>query len=455
MKINRSIFKAYDIRGLVDKDLSPEFAYHLGKAFATLRMREEGRGELTFVIARDMRLSSEGYQKELMRGINELGCNVKDIGFASAPTFYYSIDALKSDGGVIVTASHNPGTYNGFKPSRPHAAVLGGPTGILDLADLMESDDYMAVAEKPGEIEQVDGMTKAAVKMQIDFIGAEDFSDVKAIADTANGMGALYLDELFTQGGMEAERMYFELDGNFPNHEANPKVLENLVDIQERMRAGDFDLGIATDGDGDRVFLLDEKGDLVDPWYVHGIVAQEILRKHPGAKIVRDIRPARIINEMVEDAGGEVLLVCAGSPMIKKEIRDKGALFGGESSGHFMYAFKEGAFEGPVSVIAAFLARMKREGKPLSEIIAPYRIYDHSGEHNFEVENKEEALERLKNAFADGEVNEMDGVSVTFPDFWFNARPSNTEPLLRLNLEAVDEKTMKEKLAEVRRIIEG
>lgn len=457
MEFNTKIFKAYDIRGLLKEDeVTNQLAYHLGKAYVTFLKKETGNEKLLVTVGRDMRETSPILQKELMRGLTEMGANVRDIGLVSTPTFYYGVGETKADGGIMVSASHNPADYNGFKLTRAEAVPISGDTGIRELADLIVNEAYDAPAAEPGVIETIEGISERAANMQLDYVGAFDVPKIKIAADSSNGMGAEYLDEVFRQLGLEdVDRLFWDFDGTFPNHHADPLKEENRVDIEARVKEIGADLGIVTDGDGDRIFFIDNTGKTIDPAIVRGILAEEVLRDHPGAKIGRDIRPGRVTDDMIKEAGGVPVMTRVGHSLIKEQMRKEDLAFAGESSGHFYYRFENGIYDGPVAAVAQILKKISEAGKPISEIIAPYNRYAHSSEINFRVDYKQAAMDRLKEKFADGELSELDGITITFDDFWFNVRPSNTEPVLRLNLEAVDEETMQKRRDEVAAVIQS
>lgn len=454
MTIPRHIFKTYDIRGLVDKDITPEFAYNLGRAFATFIRREIGGEAPTIAVGYDMRPSSIPYEAELVKGLVAQGARVIRMGLLSTPGFYFGVSDVDADGGIQVSASHNPAAYNGFKMVRARSVAISGETGIQTIADIMEQEDF-DVVEEAGEVEEVERVAERQVAAEIEFSEINELPKFKLVADSANGMGAQYLDLAFNKYEFDVTRMFWVLDGTFPNHEADPFKAENTEAICHKVKEAGADIGITTDGDGDRIFFVDDKGEVVEPAIVRGLVAQAMLRRFPGATICYDIRPGKITEDMIRAAGGKPVVTRVGHALIKEAMAKTGAVFAGESSGHFYMSMPEGVYEAPVATMLIMMSEVARQGKKLSEIVAPLRKYSHSGEINFKVEDKIGAVARLKQHFADGEQSELDGLLVTYPTFWFNVRASNTEPLLRLNLEAVDEQTMSEKRDEVARIIDG
>ena len=445
MSFPRHIFKAYDIRGLVEEEITESLAKQIGLAYAKLRRQEVDGDSFRVAVGRDMRPSSIVLQRALMEGLVEAGVQVLDIGLVSTPAFYFGVGHLKADGGIMVSASHNPAEYNGFKLTREMAIPVAGDTGISQMADLIANDDLAVGEVTPGSVEVVDGIVEKAVEAEMVHAGEHALRPMKIVADTANGMGAQFLDVLFDRIEADVTRLYWEFDGTFPNHEADPFKVENTEVLREKVVELGADIGIATDGDGDRIFFIDNKGEMVNPAIVRGLLAQIVLKDAPGATICYDIRPGKITRDMIEEAGGVPSVTRVGHSLIKAQMRREGAVFGGESSGHTFYAFETGVYEGPVTATMQMLQEMTRQEKPLSEIVAPLDRYAHSGEINFRVEDKEAMIAKIKAAYEDGFVTDIDGVTFEYESFWFNVRPSNTESKLRLNLEAVDEAVMIEK----------
>lgn len=352
----------------------------------------------------------------------------------------------------MVSASHNPAPYNGFKMTRAQAVPISGDTGIQEIADLVERHLVESVEydlSTRGTIQQITGIPELSAKAEFAYVGAHPIKKMKIVADTANGMGAQYLDVLFKLVEADVTRMFWDFDGSFPNHEADPFKEENTEAIREKVMELGADLGITTDGDGDRIFFVDDKGRLVTPAVLRGLLAQIVLRDHPGATICYDIRPGKITQDMILEAGGKPSVTRVGHSLIKEQMRSVGAVFGGESSGHFFYTFPTGVYEGPVTVATQILQEITRRGMKFSEIVEPLERYVHSGEINFVVGDKDEMMHKLKEKFSDGELSTLDGITITYPDFWFNVRASNTESKLRLNLEAVDRATMEAQRDEI------
>lgn len=454
MEIPRHIFKAYDIRGIAGTEITPILAESLGRAYVTWLKKTSSKESLTIVVARDMRDTSQEYQAALTKGLTESGADVIDIGLASTPAFYFGVGHLKADGGIQVTASHNPAQYNGFKLVGENASPIGGDTGINDIADVIESESYTQ-SDVTGSMREEPGIPEKHVDHEIAFAGEGELKPFKIVADPGNGLGAQYLEILFEKLGIEITKLFWELDGTFPNHESNPFKDENVVDIKAKVKELGADLGIATDGDGDRVFFIDNEGEVVEPAMVRGILAQRMLERNPGATICYDVRPGKITKDMIEEAGGVPVVTRVGHSLIKAHMKEVDAVYGGESSGHFFYKFDTGIYEGPVVVIVHMLQELSKSRKTLAEFVEPLKRYVHSGEINFEVEDKQGMMDALKKHFSEGALDEQDGITITFKDFWFNVRPSNTEPVLRLNLEAVDRETMETRRDEINALIEA
>ncbi len=450
MPFPRHIFKKYDIRGLVNVEITDDLAENIGVAFADFRSHELGGKPFVCVVGRDMRESSVHLQEALIRGLTEQGVHVLDVGLVSTPAFYFSVGHLKADAGIMVSASHNPAEYNGFKLTREMAIPVSGETGIEEIAQMVEAMtvDVFSHPRKDVNslIQTIKNIPVLSANAEFEHAGSHPIKHLKIVADAANGMGAQYLDEWFKHIDADVTRMYWEFDGSFPNHEADPFKEENTTALQAKVLEVGADIGIATDGDGDRIFFVDEKGERAEPAVIRGLLAQIVLRDHPGATICYDIRPGKVTLDMIMEAGGIPSMTRVGHSLIKEHMRQVGAPFGGESSGHFFYAFSTGVYEGPVTVATQVLQEITRMQKSFSEIVHPLQSrYVHSGEISFTVSDKDAVIAKLKEQFKDGELNELDGILITYPDYWFSVRYSNTEPKLRLNLEAVDRKTMEEK----------
>jgi phosphomannomutase len=448
-----SIFKAYDIRGIYGSELTEDIAYKTARAYAQMRKNELQKEDISIVVGRDMRLSSPSLNEAVIRGLVDQGADVIDIGLASTPTFYFAVCHLQADGGMIVSASHNPKEYNGIKITRQNAVPFGAGTGMEELKTAVENFVASEPARK-GNVKRYDGAVLEQVKYEERGIDLSKIKKFKIVADTANAMGADYLERLFADlPQVDLVKMNFELDGTFPAHQADPFQDENVADLKKKVLAENADLGIATDGDGDRIFFIDNEGNMLEPAILRGIMAKIFLRENPGATICYDIRPGKITEDMILESGGIPSVTRVGHSLIKKQMIETGAVFGGESSGHFFVKFPHGVYEAPMVVILKLLEELTETGLLLADYARPLKRYFHSGEINFKGANKEKVFARLKEKYRDAEINDLDGLTFTYPDFWFNTRGSNTEALVRLNLEARSEEIMKEKTKEVSEII--
>jgi phosphomannomutase len=458
MPTNRNIFKAYDIRGIYGTALDEDTAYRLGFAYKKLReqdglpRRQAGQtGPLQIVVAMDARTSSAGLKEALVRGLTESGLDVVDIGLASTPTFYFAVANFGYDGGIMVSASHNPAQYNGFKMTRQKATPISGETGIEFIRDQIVENKFTK-ADQSGSVETKTDVLTAQIEHDFKFVDVSKIKPLKVAVDTANGMGVQYIEAMFAKLPCELIPMYFELDGRFPNHEADPLKEENMQDLQKKVLEEKADIGISTDGDGDRIFFVDDEGKTIEQSIIRGILAKIFLREKPGAKIAYDIRPGRITRDMIEENGGIPIVTRVGHSLIKEQALKEGAYFAGESSGHFFLNMDIGCFEVPVIVALKLLEEFSQSDQKVSEYIKPLQRYFHSGEINSEAD-KDAVFPKLEEKYKDAEINKMDGITVTYPDFWFNVRGSNTEPKLRLNLEARTQELMQQKRDEVLAII--
>jgi phosphomannomutase len=421
------VFKAYDIRGTYPDQIDEKLAEKIGFAIATfLKAR-------TLVVGRDMRLSSPAVAAAAIEGARRAGADVLSIGLASTPMAYFGIGSLGADGGFNVTASHNPAQYTGFKICREDAIPLSGETGIQEIERIVgELPDTLPAAAKPGRLEERD-IRGSYLEHVMSFAGP--IRPMKVVVDTANGMGGLMLPEILDHLPLEATPLYFELDGSFPNHEADPLKARNLRDLIARMGETGAELGIAFDGDADRCMFVDETGTPVGADLITALVAPEILKKYPGAGVVYDLRSSRVVPETIARAGGRPIRERVGHSFIKATMRRENGKFGGELSGHFYFADNYYSDSGEIAMLMV-LGVLSASGKPMSRLIAPLQRTVRSGEINFRVDSTEAKIRALADAFSDAEIDYKDGITIQYPDWWCNVRPSNTEPLLRLNLEA-------------------
>lgn len=454
MQVNPNIFKAYDIRGIYGQDFDEKMAYDLGLAYGQMRAQELNfKTNIKIVAGADMRLSSPLLLENLIAGLRDSGAEIIDIGLASTPTFYFSVAHYNYDGGILVSASHNPKEYNGFKLVRAKAAPISKETGIFTLRDMVLTGG-LKKSEHVGSVTKQAGVLSAQVKHDLAYADLSKIKPFKIVIDPANSMGATYFDELFKYAPGEIIKMNWELDGTFPAHEADPFKEENIHSLGEKVLATGADLGIATDGDGDRIFFVDNAGRPVEPGITRAILCKIFLRENPGAKIAYDIRPGRITLDTIMENGGTPIVTRVGHSLIKEKALAEGAVFAGESSGHFFLNMgADGCYEVPLIVTLKILAELSQSHLTFADYIKPYQRYAHSGEINSRVADVDGKIKEIKEKYSNGEQNDLDGITIEYPDFWFNVRPSNTEPLLRLNLEAKTKELMEKKRDEILEII--
>ena len=445
------IFKAYDIRGIYPDQIDEQAIYKISKAFYKFLVNETGKQKLKIGIGRDMRLSSPSLVKNAIKGLVDSGADVIDFGLASTPVFYYGVGKYECDGGMQISASHNPKEYNGIKMVRKDSYPISLEDGLDIIRDLaLKEKKEIEITNQNVSIIRKD-ITEEFIDYSLKFYNFT-IKPLKIVADTANSMGAPDLELLFKKIPCELIKMNFELDGTFPNHEANPLVEENIEDLKKRVIEEKADLGIATDGDNDRIFFVDEKGNAIEPGIIRGIIAKEVLKHNPNSKICYDIRPGMITKDMIIENGGTPIITRVGHSLIKKQAIEEKSPFSGESSGHYFFQTDYGFFEMPIVVALILLNEVSKQ--KASELIKPLQKYHHSGEINFKVEDKDEKMKLLEQEFNDGKISWLDGISIEYEDFWFNVRPSNTESLLRLNLEARTKEIMNEILNKIKLIIE-
>ena len=446
--IDPGIFKAYDIRGIYPRELDAEVARRVGRAFV------DYLGARRIAVGRDCRLSSPEIGGAFVEGARSQGAEVTDIGVVSTDMLYYQVARHDLDGGAIVTASHNPRDWNGIKLVRRGALALSGEAGIREIREWLVAGRFAEAPPATG------ALLRATVEADyarhcLSFVDPAAIPRLKVVLDTANGMGAVGAAAIFGRLPVETVRMYFDLDGRFPNHPADPLVEENRRDVVARVRAEGADLGIAWDGDADRCFFVDDTGEYVPGDFVTAILGEAFARREPGAKIIYDVRASRAVSDRVRGAGGVPLMNRVGHAFMKKRMRDEGAVFGGEVSGHFYFRGNWFADNGMIPALLV-LEMLGRQGRRLSRILAPLRERYHiSGEINSRVDDVERALARIAERHSGAEVSRLDGLSVDYADWHFNVRPSNTEPLLRLNLEAGTRGEMERRRDEVLALLRG
>lgn len=451
-QVDRSIFKAYDIRGIYPTQLNEDVAYAVGRGYATFLLNKNPNAKYV-IVGSDMRLSSPALKKRLEDGIMESGLNIVDVGLVSTPTFYFAVAFYGYDGGVQVSASHNPKEYNGFKLVREKAFPISKDTGIMEILEIIEKGKF-AENGKKGDVASRDGIMKDVIKDQLSVVDLSGLKKYKIVIDAANSMGAVDMEWFFMNVPADLVKINFNLDGSFPSHEADPLKEENLELLKKQVLQSKADFGIASDGDGDRYFFVDEKGVPLRQEILRGIMAQEELKENPNAVVCYDIRPGRITKDMIDEMRGKSIITPVGHSLIKAKMIGAGAVFGGESSGHYVYKRPYGTFEMPIVLLAKFLRYLSGRNMPFSEAIKKYKKYFHSGEINFKVKSVPEKLKEIENRFKDAEINKLDGVTITYDGWWFNVRGSNTEPVIRLNLEAKTKELMDEGVEKVSEILQ-
>jgi phosphomannomutase len=448
--LDPKVFKAYDVRGLYPGELDESGAEAIGRAY--IEQFEPRR----IAVGRDMRLSSPTMQEAFMRGAAAAGADVLDLGLVGTEMVYFAVGSLGLEGGAMVTASHNPKEYTGMKLVRRGALPVGGDSGLLDVRDRAMSEPDIAgvrhLTRPEGTIEEHD-IWPAYVERVLSFVDVSTIKPLRVVIDGANGMAGTMLPPVLERLPVEAVRCYFEPDGSFLNHEPNPLLPENREFIVAKTLEERADLGVAFDGDADRCFFVDDSGEFVPGDFVTALFAESVLEKEPGAKLIYDVRASRAVPDTIERDGGVALMNRVGHAFIKARMRKDDASFAGEVSGHYYFRDFSQADSGVVPFLLMLELISKRD-RPLSEILAPLRErYFITGEINTPVPDVALKLQELKERYADGRVTHLDGISVDFDDWHFNVRPSNTEPLLRLNLEATSEELMEQKRDEVLEVI--
>jgi phosphomannomutase len=451
MNINPSIFKAYDVRGLYPSEVNEDAARLIGRGFVTyLNARR-------IAVSRDMRLSSPSVAAAFIDGARDQGADVVDYGLMGTDMMYFAVARDGHDGGAQITASHNPKQYNGIKMVRREAFPLSGDAGIGDIRDMIAAGALPPPAARHGAVSQMNVLDDY-VKHVLSFIDPSIVKPFNVVLDAGNGIAGMVAPPLFAALPCRLTTLCFEVDGTFPNHEANPLIEENRRDIVERVVRDKADIGIAWDGDADRCFFIDGDGEFIAGDFITALLAEAFLIKNPGAKIVYDVRASFAVKDTVAKYGGTALMNRVGHAFFKRRMREDGCIFGGEVTGHYYFRDNFYADNGFIPALL-ILELMSRKGQTLSELLAPLRAkYFISGEINTKVGGMrivQEKIDGLAARYSDGKVYTMDGVSVEYPDWHFNVRPSNTEPLLRLNLEATTQEVMERKRDEVLGFIRG
>jgi len=446
-----SLFKAYDVRGIVPNELNPALAREIGRALVATIQPD------TVVVGRDMRVSSPVLAAALIEGIRDAGADVVDIGMVSTDALSFAVGKYAYPAGVMVTASHNPPEYNGFKISREEARALSLDEGLDDIRDRVVAGDLPSVkpANERGRLTERNILDDYASHM-LSLIDRDKLRPLRVVIDAGNGMAGITVPRVFRDLPIEVNPMYFEPDGTFPNHPANPIEPENIAELREVVVKNGYDLGAAFDGDADRVFLIDEQGHVIGGDILTSMVASCMLERNPGAAVVYNLISSRGVPETIAAKGGRPIRSRVGHSYIKETMRQEDAVFGGEHSGHFYFRDNWYADSGMAALLIA-LEAISEANQPLSAVIAPLDHRFRSGEVNSEIEDAAAVMASIEEHFrAEGaEIDHLDGVTVSFPTWWFNVRASNTQPLLRLNVEADDRQTLEQKTAEVLAMIRG
>jgi phosphomannomutase len=440
--LDPKIFSAYDIRGIYGQTLTEDGAYRIGRAAA------QYLNVAPIAIGRDMRTSSPQLAAALINGITDQGVDAVDLGLTTTDELYFAVGKFDFPAGIMITASHNPAQYNGMKFCRAQASPISLDSGLADIRDLAISGDFVTPTRK-GEVIKRD-VADDYVKHVLSFIDVSKVKPLKVVADAGNGMAGMLLPKVFAHLPCELVPLYFELDGTFPHHPASPIEPENMVDLQNKVRETGADLGVAFDGDADRMFPVDEHGNLVDGSQVIEVVANSLLRKYPGSTILYNLVVSKSVPALITELGGTAIRTRVGHSFIKADMRKYNAIFGGEHSGHFYFRDNWYADSGLIAFLI-MLELVSVEGKPLSELLKPLDRGFRSGEINTRVSDAQSKLKALEEHFGKDAklVDHLDGLTVDYGDWWFSVRASNTEPLLRLNVEANDRALMEQKRDEL------
>lgn len=444
--IDSKIFKAYDVRGVYPDEVNEDVAYKIGQALMVFLDNTGQAGQRQILVGRDARESSPDLAEALMQGLMSQGADIIDIGEVSTPLFYWALIRESSAGGVMITASHNPAQYNGFKVCGAGGRSIGLDNGLAKIRDIAMGADA-GIKPALGRV-----VKKELLKEYTDFIlkkfDIKKFKPLKLAIDCGNSIVGPELTALLKRLPFQAELLFVEPDGRFPNHEANPSKEETLVVLKEKVLSSGAALGVAFDGDADRVAFLDEKGEVVRGDFITSLLAEELLKNDRGQKIFYEVRSSRIVPETIKTAGGQPVLGRPGHTLIKEQMRRENILFGGEMSGHYFYR-ELGFIENSLFTMLNILLILSERDKPFSALASPLKKYFTSGEINFTVADADKTLSEIEKRYSGAQIKKVDGLTVEFPDWWFNLRKSNTEPLVRLNAEADTAALLEEKKREV------
>jgi phosphomannomutase len=435
VQVDPTIFKSYDVRGVYPSEFSDEAAYGIGRCFVPLlgERLSAAVNRATVAVGRDMRPSGQKLSDAFARGATEAGADVVDIGMVSTDALYFAVGNFELDGGVMITASHNPAEYNGMKFTRAQAEAISLDTGLAAIRERLVSEELPPKGGVAGSLAHRDVLEDFAQHC-LSFVDCTRIKPLRIAVDAANGMAGETIPHVFKSLPCEVIPLYFELDGSFPNHPASPIEPENMLDLQAMVRKHGCDVGVAFDGDADRMFIVDERGSLIDGSTVTALVALNTLKKHPGAKILYNLICSRSVPELIAKAGGIPVRSKVGHSIIKGVMREEDILFGGEHSGHFYFHDNWYADSGMIAFLQC-LELFSEAEKPVSEVIAPIDTRFRSGEINSRVADAGAKLRQIEDHFSNAKIDHLDGVTIDYPQWWMNVRPSNTEPLLRLNVE--------------------
>ncbi len=448
---NPKIFKAYDVRGFYPEEINPQAVAQIGAGL--IRFLSQGKKDkpLTMVIAQDNRFSSPVLAEALKEAIRAQGANVVDIGLSTTPMFYFTVWQYGYDGGVIVTASHNPPEYNGLKIVREQATPIGINNGLAEIKRLTVEAQGQEIKGK-GRLEE-----KNILQEYLDFIlsrvNLQRIKPLNIAVDTSNAVPGIVVEQIKEKLPGHCYHLFPELDGTFPNHLPNPLEEKNIAELKKIVQEKELDLGVAFDGDGDRIIFVDEKGEMIPSDFIIALIAGNLLKEKPGARVLYNVCSSNIIKDVVEENGGVAIMGKIGHTFIKEQMKEEQADFAGELSGHYFFG-QPYFFESPFFVFFKVLEEISTSGKTISQLIAPFKKYFNSGQINIAVADKENRLALLEEKFKKGEVSRLDGLRIDFPNWWFNARPSNTEDLLRIVVEAVDKETMERQLKTIKGLLD-
>ncbi len=451
--LNTSIFKAYDIRATYPDNINEEVMVDIMRAIYTFLSNKIGKADISIALGRDMRISSPSLYDVAKKTLVSCGAQVKELGLAATPTVYFGVRQYQYDAGIQISASHNPKEYNGIKivcRDGDKLIKIGKETGMNEIRDIAQQKKYAEYAAG-GSAQIIDTVLKEEVDVALSSIAPGDLSPFTFVSDPANAMGILPVAELFNRLQTKLVKINFELDGTFPAHQADPLQFKTLRQLQDKVIEVGADLGICTDGDGDRVMFIDDKGEIIPATYITALIAREILKDEAGARILVDIRYIRNVKSIVEKYGGEVGYTKVGHALITAQVNKENAAFAGESSGHY-YFRSMGGCESSLKVILYILRVLSQAKKPISHLIAELKSSVESGEYNFEFPehvNVPAFLESIKKQYADGTLSTLDGIAIDYTDWRFSIRTSNTEPLLRLNVEGISEELVRNKIDEL------